>query len=667
MAIVNKFNVNKQQVTLDADIIENMSANDVSYNASTQYDENTVGDKLNKLSELENYFEFEAGEDKEVICVETTRSEASSSKFAYEIKAGDIFTLSASNLRYPAYGNLIIKTYKGVSVVTYIDDFSVNKPNTASYEKSFITSGDSEGFEIGYTYANAEQPATIVVKKSVKTESKSILIEEMNEEFKSFRSQTDERFKSISEIVKTVETIVPLSIDTASLFWMRKEATNFNQNTPFEVTGSAGSKELTIIGSQKASILTVDDKYCAIVVVYDDGTATPHILQSYTDNILSVYPAIDKDVTNGIVAPLLHDSQHLTKQGYKAYMQHIYNANPRYCEKNKYIKRFDLTESTIGQFKEFSGTPGRYAGTRNDAGIVNLQYGNKGYMLIPYADYSEGKYGVYWESETMAKTGYLETYVGTTNIPSRINLDNIEKESGYELHIEVYVDGVLAFEKMKKTIYIERICVPFEKENSSVKLCVYYTNMRNQTDTIFVGSTTTWVNELNKKSLINKYDVVSQFFDSWGEFHADGSVITEYNEEFSQGASGKELHRLLNSKAGIILPFYNRSGAGMTTRWAKAWWHLVVREHQPNIMLTEFGINDYHTNQTTLPNCNDPYGNVIDMSQPITSQEFSANIKDLYEMCLLNNIQPVYIEGCIGQDMNWVIDNISAQCEQIVK
>ena len=50
MAIVNKFNINKQQVTLDADIIENMSANDVSYNDSFKYDENTVGDKLAELS-----------------------------------------------------------------------------------------------------------------------------------------------------------------------------------------------------------------------------------------------------------------------------------------------------------------------------------------------------------------------------------------------------------------------------------------------------------------------------------------------------------------------------------------------------------------------------------------------------------------------------------------
>ena len=51
MAIVKRFNVNREQVTLDADIIENMSvsANDVSYDASTQYNENTVGDKLSEL------------------------------------------------------------------------------------------------------------------------------------------------------------------------------------------------------------------------------------------------------------------------------------------------------------------------------------------------------------------------------------------------------------------------------------------------------------------------------------------------------------------------------------------------------------------------------------------------------------------------------------------
>ena len=55
MAVINKFNVNKEQITLDADIIENMSANDVSYNASTQYNENTVGNKLLKLDNNDNF------------------------------------------------------------------------------------------------------------------------------------------------------------------------------------------------------------------------------------------------------------------------------------------------------------------------------------------------------------------------------------------------------------------------------------------------------------------------------------------------------------------------------------------------------------------------------------------------------------------------------------
>ena len=51
MAVVNKFNVNREQVRLDADIIENMSANNVSYNNYIQYDENTVGDKLSELEQ----------------------------------------------------------------------------------------------------------------------------------------------------------------------------------------------------------------------------------------------------------------------------------------------------------------------------------------------------------------------------------------------------------------------------------------------------------------------------------------------------------------------------------------------------------------------------------------------------------------------------------------
>ena len=56
MAIVNKFNVNKEQVTLDADIIENMSANDVSYNSSLQYNSGEIKvTSLSRSTTLNNY------------------------------------------------------------------------------------------------------------------------------------------------------------------------------------------------------------------------------------------------------------------------------------------------------------------------------------------------------------------------------------------------------------------------------------------------------------------------------------------------------------------------------------------------------------------------------------------------------------------------------------
>ena len=94
MAIVKRFNVNNKQVTLDADIIENMSANDVSYDSSTQYDENTVGDKLSELDKLVNgnsvhpqsvNFSYEQG---------TTISE--NNKLPFFIKGGESQTLLIS-------------------------------------------------------------------------------------------------------------------------------------------------------------------------------------------------------------------------------------------------------------------------------------------------------------------------------------------------------------------------------------------------------------------------------------------------------------------------------------------------------------------------------------------------------------------------------------------
>ena len=91
MAIVNKFNVNNKQVTLNPDIIENMSANDVSYNASTQYDENTVGDKL---SELEQKQQIQVG----VYDVTTNNNGATFDSLSVLLSSENLSTLIPMNL-----------------------------------------------------------------------------------------------------------------------------------------------------------------------------------------------------------------------------------------------------------------------------------------------------------------------------------------------------------------------------------------------------------------------------------------------------------------------------------------------------------------------------------------------------------------------------------------
>ena len=54
MGTVNKINVNGQVVDISnsgIEIPDNITANDVSYDSSTQYDENTIGNELNRLTE----------------------------------------------------------------------------------------------------------------------------------------------------------------------------------------------------------------------------------------------------------------------------------------------------------------------------------------------------------------------------------------------------------------------------------------------------------------------------------------------------------------------------------------------------------------------------------------------------------------------------------------
>lgn len=522
-----------------------------------------------------------------------------------------------------------------------------------------------------YSTINTYLPAYLK-KEYVVYESVNIF-DELGEKAPDSTIKSDSVWGAIDEIedkesanVAEIKKIVPFMVDTASFFWTHKQATNFNQDNPFKISGTANSNTLNVLsGGQTTSVLTSADKNASIVVKFDDGTCRPYMLTGWSADTLSIYPTIDKNITDGEVVPLMNDSQHLTIYGYHAYSQHLFEENPRYCEKNKYIKRYNGGMTSI-RFSALSGTPNRYEASRNDNSHYSCQYGSTGIFIIPYTDYlTESQYGYQWEVSTKNIKGYVESYVGVCDGFHPANTFTLDE--GYEIHIEGWIDGVKSYEKIKDNIFIERICIPFEKDDDKVKIKIYLTKMRNNKDTLYIGATTFWVNEINRTNMIELHEVVLQLFDSWGDYDATDYIEDEDGNKWYQGSSGKELQRLINYKNGIIIPYFNRSKGSMTTRWGKSWWYHNVWSIHPDIMLTDFGINDYHTNiSQTFPNFKDPYGNIISMATPVTATEFYQNMETLFDMCIKHNIAPIYVMcSRIGCNINYINTFVNNHAQQL--
>ena len=160
MAIVNKFNVNNKQVTLDPDIIENMSANDISYDDSFQYDENTVGNKLNKLSELDGkFYEIKGRKEVEVTTYDSEKNNG----------------ISLDGTIVPSQGTALytidVRNFQGGKLIY----------------KSFNTGGAANRNSAFYKYSNGELTPVLVIKEKIKNSNtlEEIFIPEDAEVFKS--------------------------------------------------------------------------------------------------------------------------------------------------------------------------------------------------------------------------------------------------------------------------------------------------------------------------------------------------------------------------------------------------------------------------------------------------------------------------------------------------
>lgn len=538
-------------------------------------------------------------------------------------------------------------------------------------ENSFISIEDEKVEYIKISYTSSINVAMYKFQYSEYVEygKKNILSTSLSKNVVVHFESLDEEIKKVINsnpviIDNKVSKLSNLFVETYSYFWMKKESKNLSQDNPIRVIGKINSTELCAKNN-----LTHEDDLCGIIIQYNDLTCKPHIITGHTNETISIYPPIEKDIKDSIISPLLFDSQHLTKYGYKALMQYINLANPKHCEKNKYIARYCPTDNYLTPpFTKLSGTPEFYQSSRNDYTDWNMQYGKDGVFIIPYNDKTDGEYGIEWTVDTYDNEGYIETFSGTCFIKNHTDLKKFLKDEGYEIHIEVYADNTLIYSKTKNTNIIERFCIDYEKKHKNLKLKIYYKKMRNQIDTLFIGSTTFWINENYPTEIFPKHATISEFFDSWGEFHCDNIKIVENDTPWNKGntymdgASAKELRRLLTMKNGYAANIYNTSKSGMTSRWGKAWWNVAVKQHNPNVMITNFNINDFHTTMTpsTFEDIIDPYGNIIVMkNNPLTQTEYNNNIKDLFEMCILNNIQPIFIEGSIGSSLKWTLDMIS--------
>ena len=123
---------------------------------------------------------------------------------------------------------------------------------------------------------------------------------------------------------------------------------------------------------------------------------------------------------------------------------------------------------------------------------------------------------------------------------------------------------------------------------------------------------------------------------------------------------------MINENNGLILPYYNYSEGGMTTRWGKVWWYHNVWAFHPDIMITDFGINDYHTSMAQFSDFTDPYGNTISMTTAVTSTEFYQNMETLFDMCIRHNIVPIYVMcSRVGCDIGYINTFVNNHAQQL--
>ena len=437
-----------------------------------------------------------------------------------------------------------------------------------------------------------------------------------------------------------------------------------SKNVVLTVSGSSGSTEVTgsAISPDTLNLSDLGSNWIGGLLSADGVAFKVCNFRLKTGNTIEIYPALTEDITNGTLSTLMYDSganyvgMHLTENGYKAFMQNLYNKNPKHCEVGRYVARFRSDVDTTCPFTWYGGQINGKQYRFTTLNPSNSWFNRPSSRAYCY-QFSSGwtphttKSGAYWAVDLKGNSGYLEAFI----FPIAQGILTLPQDQ--QIHVEVTIDGELVLSQILTDTICKRICVDYK--NATTGRIEIYSNkwaaVSGEAYGFGLGRVTWWVNDLTfDVPIFPKGSVIAEEFDSWGVFH--------------DGASGKELERLHNEATGVTVPFTNHSLGSQTSAWGMAWFYENVWKYNPSICIQDFGINDTNSIPRSLPETIEgPDGKTY--NNRLTAEQYCENMIRISKLAEHNNIQPIFTRNCLhGQTVyktfsNALIDALSSQVE----
>ena len=489
-------------------------------------------------------------------------------------------------------------------------------------------------------------------------------LEDADTEIEAQITTTNKRFDAVDVSLNSLKDtrLKPYVVETKSRYcWpLNQEPPVFKSSDPrytedgnannafFKITGNAGDNFVTVVSGGNATPSDISDytKRWSAVISYDDGVHFEPCLAWYRDaNTLGVWPVLKTGITSGELGAMWTDGLHLTRRGYIGFAQAVFNANPKYCAKKTYVAKY-VSGDTV-PFTEFGGTmyamTKRQTNYKEDGGFLFANTFDQYVKVNTGTTETTGKRGISWEIERPYPTsGYVEIMLGGAGVYDP------DIPAGYEIHVDLYINGVLSRQLSKNTNILETLYFDYADANT-LKIEVYQNKQAASAGNgsgFNISCIYFWEGVRNADTLFPKGAVVGQMFDSWGVFH--------------DGASGKEFLRLIDEKAGVTVPFENHSLGSQTSAWGKAWFYENLQKYHPAIGIVDFGINDvnsipYSLPETVLGPDGKSYNNRIDLT------EYISNMQTIADEASNNGIQLICTSCPLTAAGNWyyaLADNI---------